>query len=308
MTRSYRSLPPDPSAGRCLRALRVALVALVALTSALGFAQGPVVDDLGRTVALDAPAQRVVAMIPSHTETVCALGACARLVGVDAFSDHPAEVEALPDLGSAFEADLEALIALEPDLVLSDEYSGLAEALAPLGIPVYAGTPQTVEEVWEVTAEVASLLGLEAEAALVIGRARGRVAALAERAEGLPAVSVFVELDATPYSVGPGSYLGELLTLAGADNVVPAELGDFPQVDPELVIASDPDVILLLDAPYGVSAASVAARPGWSRLRAVERGAVLEVDQDRVNLLTRAGPRLPDALEALLELLAPERP
>lgn len=304
MTRSYRSLPPGPSAARALRALPVALVAL---TTALGFAQGPVVDDLGRTVALDAPAQRVVAMIPSHTETVCALGACARLVGVDTFSDRPAEVEALPDLGSAFEADLEALIALEPDLVLSDEYSGLAEALAPLGIPVYAGTPQTREEVWEVTAEVASLLGLEAEAALAIGRARGRVAALAERAEGLPTVSVFVELDATPYSVGPGSYLGELLTLAGADNVVPAELGDFPQVDPELVIARDPDVILLLDAPYGVTAASVAARPGWSGLRAVERGAVLELDQDQVDLLTRAGLRLPDALEALIELLAPVR-
>lgn len=307
MTRSYRSLPPVPSAARALRALQVALATLVALTTAVGSAQGPVVDDLGRTVELAAPAQRVVAMIPSHTETVCALGACDRLVGVDTFSDHPAEVEDLPDLGNAFEADLEALIALEPDLVLSDEYSGLAEALVPLGIPVYAGTPQTAEEVWEVTAEVASLLGLEAEAALLIGRARGRVAVLAERAEGLPAPSVFVELDATPYSVGPGSYLGELLSLAGADNVVPAELGAFPQVDPELVIASDPDVILLLDAPYGVSAASVAARPGWSSLSAVERGSVLELDQGQVNLLTRAGPRLPDALEALLELLAPER-
>ena len=304
MTRSYRSLPPAPSAWRALRA---ALATLIALSTALGLAQGPVVDDLGRTVELDAPARRVVAMIPSHTETVCALGACARLVGVDTFSDHPAEVRDLPDLGSAFEADLEALIALEPDLVLTDEYSGLAEALTRLGIPVYAGTPQTIEQVWEVTGEVASLLGREAEGALLIGRARGRVAALAARAERLPSPSVFVEVDATPYSVGPGSYLGELLRLAGADNVVPAGLGDFPQVDPELVIAEDPAVILLLDAPYGESAASVAARPGWSGLRAVEHGAVLELDQDQVNLLTRAGPRLPDALELLLELLAPER-
>jgi iron complex transport system substrate-binding protein len=304
VTRSYRFTFPVPSARR---ALRIALATLTWLAISTAVAQGPVADDLDRTVELSAPAQRVVAMMPSHTETVCALGACGRLVGVDTFSDHPAEVEALPDLGSAFDADLEALIALEPDLVLADEYSGLAEALAPLGIPVYAGTPQTGEQVWEVTAEVAALLGLEAEAALLIGRARGRVAALAERAEGLPSPSVFVELDATPYSVGPGSYLGELLTLAGAVNVVPAELGDFPQVDPELVIARDPDVILLLDAPYGESAASVAARPGWSGLSAVRRGAVLELDQDQVNLLTRAGPRLPDALEALLELLAPER-
>ena len=289
------------------RAVARGWLALIVLTFAFAFAQGPVVDDLGREVVLEAVPQRIVAMVPTHTETVCALGACDRLVGVDTFSNVPARVSRLPDLGSAFDADLEALIALEPDLVLTDEYSGLAEALAPLGIPVYAGTPQTVGEVWRTTEALATLLGLESEAALLVGRTQGRVEALAASVAGLPTPRVFVELDATPYSVGPGSYLGELLTLAGADNIVPAGLGDFPQVDPELVVAEDPEVVILLDAPFGESAETVAARPGWGAIAALRGGAVIELDQAGVDLLTRAGPRLADALELLIGLLEGER-
>jgi len=298
--RLVRMLPVRPA--------RAALAAAALVVLSAAAAQGPVVDDLGREVTLAAPAMRVVAMVPSHTETVCALGACDRLVGVDMFSDHPAQVGSLPRLGSAFDPDLEALLALEPDLVLTDEYSGLAEALRPLGIAVYAGTPQTIDEIWEVTYEVADLLGRRSEAALLVGRARGRLAALSNTVEQLSIPSVFVELDASPYAAGPDSYLGELLDLARAENIVPAELGAFPLVDPELVVARDPDAIILLDAPFGESAASVAARPGWSELQAVRNGAVLELSQAQVNLLTRAGPRVADALETLIELLEAVRP
>jgi iron complex transport system substrate-binding protein len=287
------------------RLARALLAFLVLAGLAAGWAQPRVVvDDLGRDVELPAPAQRIVAMMPTHAETVCALGACDRLVGVDAFSNHPAEVQALPSLGSPFDADVEAIVALEPDLVLADEYSGLAEALARLGVPVYAGTAQTIDDIWEVTGEVGALLGLESEAALLVGRTQGRLAALAARSGGAEGPSVFVEIDATPYSVGPGSFLGSLLTLAGARNIVPAGLGDFPQVDPELVIDADPDLLVLLDAPYGESAARVAARPGWGGLSAVRAGAVIEATADQVDLLTRAGPRVADALELLQRWLA----
>lgn len=282
------------------------LALLVAVALGAGMAQPRAVrDDLGRDVTMQAPALRVVAMMPTHAETVCALGACDRLVGVDAFSNHPAEVRELPTLGSPFDADVEAILALEPDLVLADEYSGLAEALARLGVPVYGGTAQSIEDIWEVTEEVGVLLGLETEAALLVGRTQGRLAALAARADGAAEPTVFVEIDPTPYTVGPGSFLGRLLALAGARNIVPAGLGDFPQIDPELVVAADPDTILLLDAPYGQTAAAVAARPGWSTLRAVRSGEVIEASSAEVDLLTRAGPRVADALELLLSWLAP---
>lgn len=271
-------------------------------------AQVEVTDDLDREVRLERPAERVVSMIPSHTETVCALSACDLLVGRDAFSNLPSEVLELPDLGSAFSADLEALLALEPDLVLTDEYSGLAEALAPLGVPVYAGTPQTIEETWEVTREIGRLLGRETRADELIDAVRERLERQAERAREASPVRVYLELDATPYSVGPESFVGRLLTLAGADNVVPAELGEFPRLDPEWILTADPEAILLADAPYGESAATLAERPGWSDLRALRDGRVIELTQDQVDLLNRAGPRLAEALELLIDLLHPELP
>lgn len=290
------------------RALPWLLALVLFVLAGAGQAQVAVTDDLGREVVLERPAERVVSMIPSHTETVCALDACDRLVGRDTFSNVPERVLELPDLGSAFSANVEALVALEPDLVLTDEYSGLAEALEGLGIPVYAGTPQTVSETWEVMEEVATLLGRETRGAVVIGTAQGRLEALADRADSVPPVTVYFELDATPYSVGPSSFTGQLLSLAGAENIVPAELGDFPQLDPETILAADPEVILLADAPFGESAETLAERPGWSDLQALEEGRVVELTQEQVDLLNRAGPRLPEALELLIRLLHPELP
>lgn len=310
MQTRVRSMPlpflaARPRSARLDALLRSVVAAFVALlVCGVAEAQVTVVDDLGRTVEMPSPAQRVVAMIPTHTETVCALGACERLVGVDTFSNHPASVASLPSLGSAFDADVEAILALEPDLVLTDEYSGLAEALDGLGIAVYAATPQTIDDIWEVTEEVGVLLGRESDAALLVGRTRGRLDALTASAAGREPLGVFVEIDATPYSVGPRSYLGTLLTRAGLRNVVPAGLGDFPRLDPERVIASDPEVIVLLDAPYGETRASLAARPGWAEIAAVRDGRVIEATQAEVDLLTRAGPRVADALQLLIDWFA----
>ena len=285
----------------------LALAAVLALTTAAS-AQAAVTDDLGREVRLDAPPSRVVSMIPSHTETVCALDACDLLVGVDTFSNEPAEVLDLPDLGSAFSADLEALLELEPDLVLTDEYSGLADVLAPLGVTVYVALPERVEDVWEVTREIGELLGRGDRASELVADLQARVEASSALAASRPPVSVYLEIDATPYSVGPGSYLGQLIALAGGANIVPEHMGDFPQLDPETIIAADPEVIVLTNAPFGESAETLAARPGWSELRALRDDRVIELTQPQVDLLNRAGPRLPDARALLSELLHPEAP
>src|SRR5690606_33408404 len=118
--------------------------------------------------------------------------------------------------------------------------------------------------------------------------------------------SVFVEIDPTPFTAGPGSYVDDLLIAAGGQNVVPASMGAFPQVDPEFVVAQDPEVILLLDSPFGVTAEDVAARPGWSGLRAVADGRVIELTQAEADALSRAGPRLGEAVRLLAGMLHPE--
>ncbi|HZW27032.1 MAG TPA: helical backbone metal receptor [Trueperaceae bacterium] len=278
---------------------------VAALLLQLALAQTVVVDDLGREVTLAAPPARVVSMLPSHTESVCALSACDLLVGVDRHTDLEGLGE-LPRLGDAFAPDLEAIVALEPDLVLVDEYSGLHTSLEALGVTAYAGSPQTVEETYVFLADLGRLLGREGEAAAVVAGLREELAEVGAALAGVEAPAVFVEVDPTPYSVGEGSYLHELIVLAGGRNVVPATLGPFPQVDPEFVVLEDPEVVLLLDAPFGVTAADVAQRPGWEGLRAVADGRVVELVDEEVDALSRPGPRLGEAVRLLARLFHPE--
>jgi iron complex transport system substrate-binding protein len=172
---------------------------LVAFLSFGAFAAPPpVVDDLGRTVQLLAYPERIVSLVPSHTETVCALGACDRLVGRDTWSDHPATVRTLPDLGSAFAPNLEAIVALRPALVLVDEYSGVADALAALGLTVYAGTPQSLADLHDTTRRVGALLGLEPEAERIAAELDRERALVAERTAALPRPRGYLALDPSP--------------------------------------------------------------------------------------------------------------
>jgi iron complex transport system substrate-binding protein len=291
---------------RLLVALAVLLIAALA-PLALAQRGADVVDDLGRTVRVDRPPQRIVSMVPSHTETVCALGRCDALVGRDTFSNYPPQVLGLPDLGSAFSPDLEALVALEPDLVLVDEYSGLADALAPLGITVFAGTPQRLDEIYGLFERLGHLLDARTEAAVLIGSTRGRIDAVAALAAGLIAPRVYFELDASPYSVGPDGFIGTLIALAGGDNIVTSEMGDFPLLDPEYVVASDPEVIVLANAPYGERLETIERRPGWAELAAVQDRRVAELTSDEADLLSRPGPRVGEALLLLARLFHPGR-
>ncbi len=302
------------------RTLLLGVIALAAALGALAAAQTTtlparsaatayplnVVDDLGNDVVLLAAPQRIVAMAPSHTETVCALAACDRLVGVDLNSNFPAEVAERATLGSAFAPDLEALIALEPDLVLVDEYSSLSEALRPYGIAVYAGTPQTYAETLAFVLLLGEMLDSAEAAAELVSELESAVAEVSAALADVTPTTVFLEIDATPYAAGRGSYLDELLGFAGGVNVLPESLGQFPQVDPEYVVATDPQVIVLLDAPYGVTATEVAQRPGWSGIAAVTAGRVHELDASEVDVLSRAGPRLAEAVRLLARLLHPE--
>ena len=265
-----------------------------------------VTDDLGNELTLESEPMRIVTMIPSHTETVCALNACDKLVGVDEYSNYPEMVMTLSNLGNGFAPNVEAIVAIEPDLVLVDESSGIATALEGLGLNVYAGTAQTFEEVFEKFEVIGQLINREAEA----GELSASVMAEAEGIAGLVAnaeqPTVFYELDSTLYSVSPSSFVGEILARAGANNIVPDDLGDFPQLDPEFIVEANPDIIILADAPYGETVDSLTARPGWSALGAVESGKVYELSQEDIDAINRPGPRVGQAVRILAQLLHPD--
>ena len=265
-----------------------------------------VTDDLGREVTLEAEPTRVVAMIPSHTETVCAIGACDRLVGIDQYSNFPEEVSELPVLGSAFSPNVEEIVALEPDLVLVDESSELAATLADLGVTVYAGTAQTYEEVFDKFAVTGELLNLEDEAATLSEEVRSEVDGIASLVADAPPVSVYYEIDATPYSVGPESFIGVLLSKAGGANIVEADMGDFPQLDPEFVVAADPAAVILGSASAGESIETLAERPGWGALQAVTSERVLELTEEQDDAASRPGPRIVETVRLFANFLHPE--
>lgn len=262
-----------------------------------------VTDDLGRTVTLRSEPRRIVAMLPSHTETLVAIGAGDKLIAVDQFSNHPKNVtDRLPKVGSGYQPNIEAILALKPDLVLADESSGsrLTEKLAAVGLTVYGGTAQTYGEVFEKIGVLGRLTNREAGATRLITRMRGELNALQRSVVNLPKVSTYYEIDPTPYSVGPNSFIGVLIGKAGGQTVVPARLGDFPKLDPELIVKANPQVMV------GLTLDEARKRPGWSGLWAVQSGRVFRPTPEERDALSRPGPRLPDALRALIRFLHPE--
>lgn len=257
-------------------------------------------DDLGRSVTLKAEPKRVVSVLPSSTEVVCALGACDRLVGVDDYSDFPAQVTKLPKVGGLYDPKIEAIVALKPDLVLVSQYGKLVEPLTRAGLTVVAVNPETFEQVFSKALTIGTLLNKGAEAKNLVIQMRRDIARVEILTKNARKVSTYYEIDPTPYTVGPNSFIGALLTKAGAQNVVPAELGDFPKIDPELIVQKNPALIL------GVDLATASKRPGWANIAAVKAKQVAALPKDLNTILSRPGPRLPQALAGLAKLIHPE--
>jgi iron complex transport system substrate-binding protein len=255
---------------------------------------------LGRSVVVPTRPQRILCLLPSFTETVFALGAGEQVVGVDDYSDYPAATQHLPKLGGLYDTQLERALALKPDLVLVSEASAVVASLSAGGAPVWAGSPRRFEDVYRVIEVTGKLVGRPREAAELLTRMRNEIAAVEASAHALPPVSVYYELDPTPYSVGPSSFIGVLLAKAGGLNIVPQALGDFPKLNPELVLSSNPSVII------GASLEDVARRPGWSALTAVKTRQVYQWSSSEAHLVSRPGPRLPEGLRALAQRLHPQ--
>jgi iron complex transport system substrate-binding protein len=251
----------------------------------------------------------VVTLQPSATEIVCALGACSRLVATDDFSDFPAEVTSRPKLGG-LNMSAEGVIGQQPQLIVTDSgtRAELVEQLARAGIAVLVTDAKTFDDVYRDIELIARALGSADAGARVVSTMRSRVQAVTARTSTVTTrPRVFHELDATdpnrPFAVGPGTFLDQIISLAGGSNALASSPIAYPQVSTEQVVAADPEIITLGDAAFGTSPADVAARPGWSGISAVKSGAIFAVD---TNLVSRPGPRLADGLEQLARIIHPE--
>ncbi len=258
------------------------------------------VDDRGRSVELPSPPQRVVSLLPSLTETVCALQACGRLVGTDRFSNWPASVRGLPKLGGLEDTQIERLVALKPDLVLAAGSSRAIDRLEALGLRVLALEPKSLADTERVITQVALALG-DVPAGPALWRAmQQRIDAAARRVPAaLRGQKVYLEVASAPYAAGEASFVGETLVRLGMGNIVPAALGPFPKLNPEFVVRAQPDIVIATVR----AVAEMPARPGWNTLRALRDQRHCGFASEAWDTLVRPGPRLAEAAELLADCL-----
>ncbi|WP_409514041.1 ABC transporter substrate-binding protein [Variovorax sp. DXTD-1] len=259
-----------------------------------------VTDERGVTVTLPQPPQRIVTLLPSLTEGVCALGACSRLVGVDNYSNSPSAVRALPQLGGGLDPNVEAIVALRPDAVLLAKSSRVTQRLEALGLKVVVLEPKSHADVRRVLGKLDQVLGSR-EAPNVWRVIDASVSAAAQslpdRAKGL---RVYFEVNSAPFAAGESSFIGETLTRLGAKNIVPAALGPFPKLNPEYVVRANPDLIMVSVR----SAQGLEQRPGWGGIRAVREGRICRFSADESDVLVRPGPRMDEAARLMARCLA----
>lgn len=252
-------------------------------------------------LTIESEPQRIVSMSATATEMLFAIGAGDKVIAVDNFSNYPAETVDIPKV-DAYQPNVEAISALEPDLVIiSYDPGNLVEQLNVLSIPVFgAYAVANLDGLYEQIEQLGALSGRLAQAVALSSSMQAEIASIVESATmSNPPLTYFYELDPTPYSVTSNTFIGGVMSSFGLVNIADGveDGNDYPQLSAEVIVEKDPDLIFLADTKCcGQSLATVAARDGWSQLRAVTLGNVIELDDD---IASRWGPRVVDLVRAV---------
>ena len=287
----------SPATGRITRWVRLVL-ALIVATFVAAACSGTPTD--GQSAD-----QRIVSISPTGTEMLFAIGAGDRVVAVDQFSYYPDEAP-VTDL-DGWNPNIEAIASYAPDLVVMHASGDVGASLEALGIEVWAhDAPSAFEDVYVQIEQLGEVTGQADEAAALVAGMRAEIADLVAAAPDASGLSYYHELDNTLYTVTSSTFIGQVYGLFGLTNVAdPADADGsawgYPQLSDEYLVDADPDVILLADTRCcGQSAQTVAARPGWDQMSAVQSGLVVELDDD---IVSRWGPRLVDFIAAISDVL-----
>lgn len=259
-----------------------------------------ITDDRGLTVELARSPQRIVSLLPSLTETVCELGQCHRLVGVDRYSNYPASVQALPKTGGGIDPNIEAIVALRPDVVLMAMSSRGVQRLEALGIKVLALEPKRSTDVQRVMGTLGRLLEVPDADRLWRAIDAGVMAAAQSLPPSARSLRVYYEVSTGGYAAGAGSFIGEMMARLGVQNVVDPALGPFPRINPEYVVRANPDLIMI--GSRNVS--GMAQRPGWAGMRALREERVCVFTPEESDVLVRPGPRMAEAARIMAGCIA----
>lgn len=248
--------------------------------------------------------QRIISLSATHTEILFAIGAIEQVIAIDSTSNYPAESAGVLTELSGFEPNVEAITAYEPDLVvIGDDFVGLAEQLTAVGIKSWVSSaPTTLDEAFAQIKDLGTVVGHGDEAIALATSMKSDIDALVAQAPALDQpITFFHELDDTYFSVTSNTFIGSIYAALGLQNIADATEGDtdYPQLSAEFIVSQNPDLIFLSDTKCcGVTAASVADRPGWEVLSAVQGRGIIELDDD---VAQRWGPRLVEFVQVISE-------
>jgi len=267
-------------------------------------------DMAGRTVTLDGPAERIVVLQPSDCEILYAIGAGCKIVGRGTYCDYPAEVYEIAEVTSGYETNIEQILALEPDVVIMTEMSQSVEqneALENAGVRVIVSNAQDISGVYDAIRLLGAATACEENAENVIADMQSRLAAVAEKAEK-SGKTVYFEVSPLEWGLwtaGAGTFMDEIAAICGLENAF-SDVFSWGMISEEQVLERDPDYIVTISMYYGVGLTPVeeiASRNGWETLKAVSNGNIFNADSNEVS---RPGPRIADAAEALYAFIVGE--
>jgi len=275
------------------------------------FQPGTYIDDMGREITMDKIPQRIVSHVPPITETLFALGLDERIVGVSDYCDYPEEAKQKPSVGNYFNPSIENIVALNPDLVLTDGHSENIKQLDELDPPItfIVIDPKDIDGIFRDIELLGKVAGIEEEAEKLIEDMQEVISRVVNRVKGVPRVRVFYVIDATdlnnPWTAGPGSFVDFLITMAGGENVAAKASGAWVQFSIEQIVSSDPEIIIL-PAKHGTAFTSpeeLKAHPAWREITAVKQDRICFIDGD---LVDRTGSRIAQGLEEIAKSIHPE--
>ncbi|MBU3560360.1 ABC transporter substrate-binding protein [Polynucleobacter hallstattensis] len=282
---------------RCLS--NVVTLFLIGFSLAVFAESISVTDDSGIAVSLNKPPERVVSLLPSLTESVCALGKCSTLIGIDRFSNWPKSIENLPKLGGMSDINIERIVQLKPDVVLLEKASPVIARLNGLGIKTFAFDIKSMGDEQRALQKLDSLLGTS-EGARVWNQIQQQITRANKKLLSRDKkISVYFEVNSAPFAAGRNSFIGDILTRLGLVNIIPESLGPFPKINPEFVVQSNPEIILLSTSTL----LDIQNRPGWKSIPAVAKNRVCIFTADQNDVLVRPGPRMGEAALIISECI-----
>lgn len=264
-------------------------------------------DMTGREIVLDQPASRIVALTPSDCEILCALGAEDLLVGRGAYCDYPEDIQQVPVVNSGDQTNLEEILALSPQVVLMATMAQTQEQIAALeaaGIRVVVSDAQDIEGVYQAIEMIGQLTGRQSQAQALVAQMQEQFQRIAAQAQDT-GKTVYFEVSPLEWGLwtaGKGTFMDELAALCGLTNAF-SDVEGWAQISEEQVLQRNPDYIVTVTMYYGEGPTpqeEIMSRAGWQDVTAVAQNQVFQADNDR---MTRPGPRLMDAAQALYDFV-----